>query len=188
MTEPAVSSLLQLPIPPDAREAWAALFAQPLDDGKVRDQAALVFRLGVEWLALPAALFVGAADPSPAHRLPHRHAPGLRGIVNVRGQLYPCIALGVLLGIADSEALPASGSARGFPRQLLVTLGPQTYAFSVEEVLGLQRYAGGDLQAAPSTVAGQLQPFLSAVLAIDGRQVGLLATDRLERVMRETLL
>lgn len=99
MTESAAGSLLQLPIPPESREAWAQLYAQPLEDGLVRDQAALVFRLGAEWLALPAALFVGAADPSPPHRLPHRDAPGLRGIVNVRGQLYPSIALGVLLGI-----------------------------------------------------------------------------------------
>lgn len=187
MTESA-GSLLQLPIPPEAREAWAELFAQPLEDGMVRDQTALVFRLGVEWLALPAAVLVGAADPSPPHRLPHRHAPGLLGIVNVRGQLYPSIALGVLLGIVQAEALRAPGGARSFPRQLLVTLGQHGYAFEVQDVLGMQRYAGAELQAAPSTVAGQLQPFLSAVLEVEGRQVGLLDTHRLEQLMRETLL
>ncbi|MET1081428.1 MAG: chemotaxis protein CheW [Pseudomonas sp.] len=188
MTATPTDSLLQQAIPANAREDWARHYAEPLADGVVRDQAALVFRLGAEWLALPARLFVGAADPGIPHRLPHRGGPGLLGIVCIRGQLYPCIALETLLGIAVAEAAPLTSGARGFARHLLVTLGHQTYAFAVDEVMGLQRYARAELHDAPSTVSGQLRPFLWAVLDIEGRQVGVLVADRLEQMMQEALL
>ncbi|HEV2606461.1 MAG TPA: chemotaxis protein CheW, partial [Xanthomonadaceae bacterium] len=72
--------------------------------------AALVFRLGHQWLGLPPALVAEVAARQPIRRLAHRTTGKLEGVVNVRGELRLCVALGELLGLgARSEA---SGTAR----------------------------------------------------------------------------
>lgn len=182
----AAATLRGQPLSAGVRQDWAQAHARVPSAQANNTQAALVLRLGCEWLALPSGMLVGAAESARPHRIPHRNAPMLLGLVNVRGRLYPCVSLAVALGI-DQEAPRTSGSVgerRTFPRLLLVSLGPQTYALPVDEVRGLQRYAATDLQAAPTTV---LQPFLQGVLALDSLQVGLLATPPLERLLAECL-
>lgn len=183
----AAASLRGQALSAGAREGWAQEHARVPSARAASTQAALVFRLGREWLALPAGLLVGAAESARPHRIPHRNAPMLLGLVNVRGRLYPSVSLAVALGItleAPRPSGPVGGERRAFARLLLVSLGRHTYALPVDEVRGLQRYAVTDLQTAPTTV---LQPFLQGVLALDSLQVGLLATLPLERLLAECL-
>lgn len=163
------------------RAAWAERYAQPLDDLQARSASALVFRLGAEWLGLPGHCLVTASEPTTAHRVPHRRSPLLRGIVPVRGQLHPCIALDLLLAVA-----PAS-QTRGFPRQLLLRIGRRDWAVQVDEVLGLQRYAPGAVQPPPATLGGELLSYLGGVYQEGPHQVGLLDLVRLERALEEAL-
>lgn len=83
---------------------WTALMALPRDPSQAKTRqdrlSVTVFRLGQEWLALPASIFHQVVSPNPVHSLPHRRDPLLRGIVNVRGQLLPCVSLHELLNIA----------------------------------------------------------------------------------------
>ena len=74
-------------------------YAAPIERQALATQAAMVLRIGAEWLALPAALADEVAEPRPHHSLPHRRSGALLGVVNVRGQLLPCVALAPLLGI-----------------------------------------------------------------------------------------
>ena len=43
--------------------------------------------------------------PSPVHAIPHHTDPLLRGIVNVRGQLLPCVSIHSLVGITANIAM-----------------------------------------------------------------------------------
>ncbi|MFK8185992.1 MAG: chemotaxis protein CheW [Phormidesmis sp.] len=92
---------------------WTALMALPRDPFQTKTRqdrlSVTVFRLGQEWLALPASIFHQVVSPNPVHSLPHRRDPLLRGIVNVRGQLLPCVSLHELLSIAaPTPDAPAS--------------------------------------------------------------------------------
>jgi chemotaxis-related protein WspD len=160
---------------------WAERYAQPPDDRQARSASALVFRLGAEWLGLPGSCLVTASEPTVAHRIPHRRSPLLRGIVPVRGQLHPCIALDLLLAAAPA------GQTGGFPRLLLLRVGRRDWAVQVDEVLGLQRYAPSEVQPPPATLGGELLSYLGGVYREGPHQVGLIDLARLERALEEAL-
>jgi chemotaxis-related protein WspD len=171
---------LQRPVDAAYRAEWAAHFSEPLAQAAGADQAALVFRVGREWLALPAACAETVAPLAPRHKLPHRRHPGLLGIVSVGGKLKPLISLEAILGI-DSN--PGTGGDHAhdlgqgrhvFPRLLVVQLDGQRYAVPVAELHGIARYSRADLAAPPATVNKGLVPFVTGVLQVGSMRVGVL--------------
>ena len=76
---------------------------------------------------------------------------------------------------------------RGFPRLLLLHVGRRDWAVQVDEVLGLQRYAPGEVQPPPATLGGDLISYLGGVYREGEYQVGLLDLPRLERALEEAL-
>ncbi|MEM6868814.1 MAG: chemotaxis protein CheW [Cyanobacteria bacterium P01_F01_bin.3] len=105
-------SLLERSEPEGYTAQWTALMAEPSHQQPQQQLSAhttrlslTIFRLGEEWLALPASIFDQAIAPSPVHAIPHHTDPLLRGIVNVRGQLLPCVSIHSLVGITANIAM-----------------------------------------------------------------------------------
>ena len=164
---------LQRPVSDAYRAEWAAHFRQPRQDGVRDDSAALVFRIGREWLALPAALIDSVAPQASAHRLPHRAGAGLLGVVNVSGKLLPAISLAHLLGIDQRDAERAAGR-HTFARLVVVQWEEQTYALPVADLHGIVRYAAAGVAAPAATINKGLVRFLTGVLSEAGMHIGLL--------------
>ncbi|SFV17484.1 chemotaxis protein CheW [Pseudoduganella namucuonensis] len=164
---------LQRPVGAGYQREWAEHFRQAADTGAQHDSSCLVFRLGREWLALPTSIFVSVAPRALPHRLPHRDARGLAGVVNVGGKLYPCIALGALLDIDDTENVARTGR-HTFPRLLLVQWEGQAYALPVADLHGIVRYASGAVLPPAATINKGLQRYLTGVLPHEDMQIGCL--------------
>jgi len=162
---------LQRPIDDAYRAEWAAHFRQPAVDTASVDQAALVFRLGREWLALPAASIDAIAPIAASHKLPHRARAGLLGIVNVAGKLTPMMALDAVLGIDGGDAAEPGASGRHvFARLLVMQYEGQRFAMRVADLHGIARYRLADLGAPPATVNKGLERLVLGVLSIDQAQ------------------
>lgn len=164
---------LQRPVDAGYRQEWASHFRQGGETGEQLDSSCLVFRVGREWLSLPTTVFVSVAPQATPHRLPHRNARGLAGIVNIGGKLYPCMSLVALLGIDDSEQLAARGR-HTFARLLLMQWEEQAYALPVADLHGIVRYASGTVQAPAATINKGLSRYLSGVLAHQDMHIGCL--------------
>ncbi|NRR34088.1 chemotaxis protein CheW [Oxalobacteraceae bacterium] len=164
---------LQRPVDAAYRRDWAEHFRQPPADSGKLDASCLVFRIGREWLALPTTLFVAVAPQAKPHRLPHRGARELLGIVNVAGTLYPCMALAALLGVDDSEELAASGR-HIFARLLVLKWEEQTFALPVADLHGIVRYASADVRSPAATINKGLTRFLAGVISSANLHIGLL--------------
>lgn len=109
--------LLDRPLPPGYRDEWTQHFAgrdEKAPEGEEIDSV-LIFRIGEEWLGLPAAICREIAEPRPVHSLPHRRSEAVRGIVNVRGELLICISLPALLGIGGASASRSAERIAIFP-------------------------------------------------------------------------
>ena len=78
----------------------------------------MIFRVGTEWLALPAAAIQEVSNLRPVHRVPHRTSGVLLGVVNVRGELLICVSLARVFGIEseDRASLRRRGGCPGTPR------------------------------------------------------------------------
>lgn len=164
-------SLLEQPAPAGYLGEWRERVARK-DSATAREElrSLTVFRLGSEWLALPTAAVREVADPMPIRRLPHRDDPRLRGLVNLRGEVLPCVDLARLLGSAP----PAGKQDRAWERMLVIEREGAAWAFLVDEVEGIRRVTGGQLRRPPATVEEGAAGFTEFVFSGSRGDVGLL--------------
>jgi chemotaxis-related protein WspD len=169
----AAQQNLQRPVSGGYRDEWAAHFRQPPASRTRSDSAVLVFRVGREWLALPATMIDSVAPQGPAHRLPHRSGGALLGVVNVGGKLLPAISLASLLGVDNDEA-PKAGGRHTFARLVVMQYEGQPFALPVADLHGIVRYAASALAAPAATINKGLVRYLSGVLNEADMHIGVL--------------
>lgn len=139
----AAARLLDRAPPEGYRAEWTGHLARLQGKADAAAGSALVFRAGGEWLALPTAWVSEIAPPRAVHSLPHRRNAALAGIVNVRGELLPCLLIEGVLGLEPSPS-------RASTRRLCVAGGAgRRLAFPVDEVQGVVHYHAAARLAAP---------------------------------------
>jgi len=168
----AVRDSLSRPVDADYGEDWARELARPAAGAGATDAAAMVFRIGAEWLAVPLALAASVAPVAPVHRLPHRGGGPLLGVAAAGGRLLPAVSLARLLDIDAGAAVPAGRHA--FARHLVLAesdpqrggqRGATAFALPVDEVQGVVRYASAGLLPPAATVGRAPPPLVTGVLA-----------------------
>jgi chemotaxis-related protein WspD len=161
----AAARFLDRDLLPGQIDDWTRRFAAPATLKSASTQSAFVFRIGANWLALPAGVIDEVAEPRPVHSVPHRSGIVL-GLVNVRGALLVCVSLARLLGIEPD--------AHGERRRLLVLRSSdgRRVVCPVDEAHGGCRHVAQDLTVPPATVAGEV--YTRAVLAWGDRTAGYL--------------
>src|SRR5579884_2207850 len=149
----------------------------------------LLFRLGGEWLALPASALHEVISVRPIHRIPF-HGGLLAGVVNVRGELHLAIRMDHLLGITHGaeadDGLP-SGTGKTIPRLLVAGRDAETWVFRVDHVDRVYRLAMQSLKPAPPTRGRAASRFTRGVFRWKERAVGLLDEERLFEAVRTSV-
>ena len=166
--------LLERPPPGEYVQEWTRLLAEERKQESQAQVSIMVFRLGEEWLALPARLFREISEVRPIHRIPHRPKNVLLGLVNIRGGLQLCCSLRELLGIA--EGVPAA-TASGQPeraRFAVVEKADASWVFPVNEVAGIHRFPSAEMQTPPVTVTKASASFTKGILILGDRRIGYL--------------
>lgn len=166
--------LLETPAPEGYLAQWSEFFSQEQDEKERNTQSIILFRLGDEWLSLPALLLDEVVPIRSVHRVPHRSSPILKGLVNIRGELQICVSLGCLLNITKGEVSGASNIKNIYERMMVVNLDGGRYVFPVSEIKGVHRYHTDALQSAPATAMNCSVHYLKGMLTIDKHLVGLI--------------
>lgn len=170
----AAAALLDSAIPDGHIAERSAYFAQAKQAHGLDRQSLTIFRIGVEWLALPTSTLVEVVDRRPIHPLPHRTGGVVLGLVNVRGELLICVSLGNLLGLEQAvNALPQAVQTV-YSRLLVIQGEGGRMVFPVDEVHGVERCDAESLQKVPVTVAKATATYSTAILPWRGRAVGCL--------------
>lgn len=171
--------------------------------GLLKGASVLIFRLNREWLAFTTRAVVETTLIQPVHRIPHRSNNVLRGLVNLRGQLQLCFSLYGLLGVEDSSSrvdfpieatwagspsLSLDGAGRAGISDRLIVLRDrersEIWAFTADEVHGVEHIPRRDVQGVPSTLSNPAVSFSQAILAWEGRSVGYLDDHRVFAALR----
>jgi chemotaxis-related protein WspD len=184
--ESGARSFFERPAPEGYLDEWARALDAEVKPPDADDISLLVFRLGVEWLALPTKTVVEVTEPRPVHLVPHRSNEVVTGLINLRGRLQLQVSLHGLLGVARDEpprAQPARHTA-AVPRLVVIQGDGQTWVFTSDEVLGIHRFSRGKVSAVPSTLANPANSFSEAVIDWEGKSVGLLDRQRLFAALR----
>ena len=171
-------------------DSWRAILEEPAEPTATADTGVLVFRLDGEWLALPTAVLVEVTVERRLHTVPHRGGGALAGLVNIRGQLQPCVSLHAILGLAGGPAAPpdlsddGSDDSEAGSRRLIVVeratdRGPDRWVLGIDELAGVHRVGRADLRPVPSTVSQAAARCSSALFEWQDRTVALLDEGRL---------
>lgn len=164
----------------DLLDEWTEQIATPKPNSAREYVVALLLRAGAEWLALPASCLDEAASVGPIHAMPYLSSPVFRGLINMGGELLPCISLADLL-----RAAPADTPARA--RVIAVSLIQGRFALLVEEVAGTARFHPDDVHPAPDTVSMSPSPLVQGVVELESRPAGLLDAKALGEALLESL-
>lgn len=173
----AAATLLDRAIPDGHIAERSAYFAQTRQAHSLERLSLTIFRIGVEWLALPTSALVEVVDLRPIHTLPHRTGGLLSGLVNVRGELLICVSLGKLLGLEQAvNAVPKAAQAvqTVYARLLVIQGEGGRMVFPADEVHGVERCDVDTLQKVPATVARATATYSTAILPWRGHAVGCL--------------
>ena len=162
--------LLDRELPPQYVKDWTAHFAEPKQVAQQNTHSALIFRIGVDWLALSPQALDEVAELRPVRPLPHRRNGIVLGLVNVRGELIICVSLGRLLNLDDTSA--GESSAQG--RLIVMNHQGRRMAFPADEVLRMIRYRPQELGTVPSTIAHAAANHTKGILAWNNRLVACL--------------
>lgn len=133
----------------------------------------VIFRLGMEWLALPSALFKEVTPPCVIHTLPHRSNDVLLGLVNIRGEIQLCISLANLLSIEPQVANSVKDHLT-YRRMVVVEKEGNSWVFAVDELEGIQRIALDELGNVPATVSKAGDTYTKSIVNWQNRQVSCL--------------
>jgi chemotaxis-related protein WspD len=173
--------LLDREVPEESLRERTAQVAAPKSVVDRDTKSIVIFRLGVEWLGLATDVFQEVLEEWTVHTLPHRRGGILDGLVNVRGELLLCVALGTLLGLGPVPELNGTRAqlneaqaGRLRPHLLVCNRRGDRLAFFVSEVFRIHRYNPGDLRDAPATLTKAAGAYTIGLVLWNGRTVGCL--------------
>ena len=179
--------ILERPLPESYQREWGEVLARQKTRRERDTRTVVVFRLGDEWLGLPAALFQEITEMRPIHRLPHRNSKALLGLVNIRGELKLCVSLGNLLGLDKGVKVDVHGKARSYERLVVIGKGGEHFVFPVSEVLGIERFHDTHLRPAPASVALAKATYTKGMLELADKRVACLDDELLFYMLSRSL-
>lgn len=192
--------LLEREAPPGYLEEWTNLLAhsQSIPSHFERQKTAIqqakrsfsvaIFRLGDEWLALPAKLFKEVTSPTSIHTLPHRSNDLFLGLANVRGEILMCVSLFNFLGINSTSNNRATMSPVVYQRMVVVEVEGYSWAFIVDEVYGVHRVGEQDLHPAPMAIAKANESYTISTINWKNKRVNYLDSELLFYTLQRRVL
>jgi chemotaxis-related protein WspD len=182
----AAGALLDAPLPHDYQRFWAQHFAQPSHLVRSDTQAVLVFRIGAEWLALPASRCRQIVEMRPIRTLPHRRDETVLGIASIDGTLLPCVSLAAILNASDLNADPARSVAAA--RLIVLSTSAGAVVIRADEVHRIERTSANSLTPPPATVTQASATYTKGLFRCDDKSVGLLDDALLEHTLNRSLV
>jgi chemotaxis-related protein WspD len=183
----AAAQLLGGELPEDYQEGWTTHFAMEAKRESRSMQAALIFRIGAEWLALSPTNLQEIAEGRPTHSVPQARSNMLLGLANIRGDLLVCVALDRLLGLEKTGPEKSGLKAAAYRRMVVAGREGSRFVFPVDEVYGIHRFSQSELKGVPSTVAKAETTYIRGILLWQNKSVGSLDDQLLFDILDRSL-
>lgn len=170
----AADRLLNRAVPDDYLTEWTEHVAAKKMAAEPGTKSVVIFRIGVERLALPTQIFQQVAEECALHKVPGSGREILNGLVNIHGELLLCVSMEKMLGLG-SEGEEHQKTGRTIYKRLMVcNRSGDRLAFPVREIRGLALYHPRDLRELPSTLSKAAAKYTLGILPWEGGTVGCL--------------
>lgn len=176
-------SLLDAPAPPEYLAEWSASLIREKEIESADTLAVAVFRLGEEWLALPAGALAEVAEFGSVRTLPHVSSQLLLGVVTIRGELHLCISLSNLLNVSGSGT-KTEPERRATPGMVVMSMNGDRWVFPADEVAATVRVRPESLRDLPVTLVKDKSAYTVGLFQWEDQSVGLLDETLLFQALR----
>ncbi|MBW1732914.1 MAG: chemotaxis protein CheW [Deltaproteobacteria bacterium] len=166
-------NLLERELPAQYGDEWGRVLLKEKSEEPLGSFPVVTFRVGKEWLALPAGIFSEIIDRVPFHTVPHRRSDVLLGVVNVHGEIQICVSLKHLLGLED-EPHRDEDPGKSQDRMMVVEKDGDVWVFPVEEIHGIHRVRPDLFQNLPVTLSKSKAAFTRDIFEWESGHVALL--------------
>lgn len=170
-------------VPEETLDEWTVRTAAPKPTAATGKVSVFLVRAGGEWIGLPAGIIESAHPAGPIHTVPFFSSQAFPGLVNVSGELLPCVRLSALI-----EADPCDAPAR--PRLVAVDVDEGRFALLVDEAAGTRGCAPDGFSPPPETLSRSKRtphPIVTAMAQVDGRTAGIADRARLGAALLASL-
>ncbi len=182
----AAKSLFDREVPDEELRTWTRQLAEGKQVEIAGSVSVLMFRVRAEWLALPTEHFKEVVEVRSVHPVPFRSNQVLLGLVNINGELVPCVSLVHLLHL--EEETPTGDDARKARQRLVVVeRNRQRFVVPVDEILGVRRISMEQVERAPATVTKSPVALNRGIFEVEGKAIGWLDEDRFFAALEESL-
>jgi chemotaxis-related protein WspD len=175
----AAIELLDRDLPANYLDEWTRHVAQQKPETAGDTQSVVVFRIGLEWLALPTTVFKEIVGIRPVHSLPHRRNGVVLGLANIRGELLVCISLRQILRLEETSELKNEKLRTAEVRMLFIQHQSLRVVCPVDEVFGIHRIHPRELLPVPATLAKATTTYTKGAVSWPHGAIGLLDEDLL---------
>lgn len=149
----------------------------------------VIFRLGVEWLALSAGLFKEVTQIGTIRTLPHRSNSILLGLVNIRGEIHLCVSLATLLKLETAPSTsPQHLNHTIYQRMVVVEKDGNRWVFPVDEIYGVHRIHPDELGNVPATVFNVSDTYTKGMINWQGQSISYLDDELLFYTLNKKIL
>jgi chemotaxis-related protein WspD len=169
-------------------EEWQEELAEEKVKEEAASQSLVVFRLGIEYLALPMRALLEVIEPRVVRTLPHVKRGVFQGLVNLHGQMQLCVSLADLVGIDRNAASTSVRDRLVHPRMMVIEKDSERWVFAVDEVFGIASVKNHDLRDVPVTVSHDRSAYTRGVFEWNGHSVGLLEDELVFGSLRRKLM
>lgn len=97
----SVNTLLDRKADPKYLQTWADLIGKKPLQEPASSGSQLVFNLGGKWFGLAISFIKEIAPKTIIHKIPHRCHSACFGLINLKGNLIPCLSLEKLLQMPE---------------------------------------------------------------------------------------
>lgn len=162
-------------------DKWTDLLAEEKKARTAGLTSVVLFRLGGELMAVRTSCFHSVRDGRPIHTVPHRTGGNLLGLVNVQGEVVPCVSMSKVVGV-ESDA-----EENGHTRLLVLKDAGGLWVLPVDTVLGVIRFDPRELSAPPVTVAKSPATFTRGMFVFENEDAALLDEELLFAALTRSL-
>jgi len=164
-------SVFERRAPANYRDEWTSkLLKEEVKESKAT-VSAFVFRVGNEWLSLPAGAVDAIAEHKTIHRLPHGNNKLIAGLANIGGEILVCYSMEAALAIKKQTVHEHKSPKKFFRRFMVIKLGGNRYVFSVDEVRGMTRYDPTSLKCPPDTISDVSKKIILGTFDLDSQEI-----------------
>jgi len=182
----AARSLLDRPFPDGLLDDWSERLSGAKDSSISNEMSVVVFRIRDEWLALDTHFLQEVAETRMIHTVPARTNSLFLGLVNVNGELLPCMSSVEILGLTENLVSHPEGK-QAYRRMIAVQKENNRFVFQVDEVLCVSQVSRDVMEPLPDTLMSNDTALMTRLFYLEGATVGLLDAERFFQALTRSL-